>query len=246
MLGWVSYWDLLGTIHHLRGDHQAELDAGREAQTANPGRKLAVLPSLRGLAALGRLEDVDSLLAVASRLPRDAAVSEGGLLREVAEELQAHGRPEAAVRYWERSLIANRPGEPGDPTEPLLRAATLYALQRMDEAGRPLDSLLTAMASPPADALGLRGVLAARQGDPARARVLARRLEAIPPRYHFGVPMVWRARIAAGLGQRDSAVTLLRQAFSDGREYDLWLHRDQDLAPLRDYPPYQELIRPKR
>jgi tetratricopeptide (TPR) repeat protein len=245
MLGWVSYWDLLGTIHHLRGEHEAELEAGREAQTANPTRKLATLPSLRGFAALGRLAEVDSLLAAANRLPRDAAVSEGDLLREAAQELAAHGHPDAAARYWERSLLASPPGGPGDPAEALLRAATLYALERLVEASRPLDSLLGSVASPPPDAIGLRGVLAARQNDPARARVLARRLAAIPPRYNFGIPTVWRARIAAALGQRDSAVTLLRQAFAEGREYDLWLHRDQDLAALRDYPPYLELIRPK-
>jgi hypothetical protein len=102
------------------------------------------------------------------------------------------------------------------------------------------------MASPPPDAIGLRGVLAARQNDPARARGLVRRLAAIAPRYNFGIPTVWRARIAAALGQRDSAVALLRQAFAEGREYDLWLHRDQDLAPLRDYPPFLELTRPRR
>ena len=246
MLGWVSYWDLLGTIHHLRGEHDAELDAGREAQTANPTRKLAVLPSLRGFAALGSLAEVDSLLAGANRLPRDAAVAEGDLLREVAQELAAHGRPDAAARYWERSLLASPPGGTDDPSATVLRAGTLYALARLDEATRPLDSLLGSMASPLPDAIGLRGVLAARQNDPARARGLARRLAAIPPRYNFGIPTVWRARIAAALGQRDSAVTLLRQAFAEGREYDLWLHRDQDLAPLRDYPPFLELTRPKR
>jgi predicted Zn-dependent protease len=246
MLGWVSYWDLLGTIHHLRGEHDAELEAGREAQTTNPTRKLAVLPSLRGFAALGSLAEIDSLLAAANRLPRDAAVSEGELLREVAQELEAHGQPDAAARYWERSLLASPPGDPGDPAAELLRAATLYALARLADASRPLDSLLASMASPPPDALGLRGVLAARQSDPARARAMARRLAAIPPRYNFGVPTVWRARIAAALGQRDSAVTLLRQAFGEGREYDLWLHRDQDLAPLREYPPFLELTRPKR
>ncbi|HSE52625.1 MAG TPA: serine/threonine-protein kinase [Gemmatimonadales bacterium] len=246
MLGWVSYWDLLGTIHHLRGVHDAELDAGREAQAANPTRKLAVLPSLRGFAALGRLAEVDSLLAAANRLPRDAAVSEGDLLRETAQELAAHGHPAAAARYWERSLLASPPGGPDDPVPVVLRATTLYALERLADASGPLDSLLRSMATPPPDAIGLRGVLAARQNDPARARTLGRRLAAISPRYNFGVPTVWRARIAAALGQRDSAVTLLRQAFAEGREYDLWLHRDQDLASLRDYPPFIELTRPRR
>jgi hypothetical protein len=46
-------------------------------------------------------------------------------------------------------------------------------------------------------------------------------------------------------GERDTAVTLLRQAFAEGLDYGIWLHRDMDLESLRDYEPYQELVRPK-
>jgi hypothetical protein len=40
-------------------------------------------------------------------------------------------------------------------------------------------------------------------------------------------------------------VALLRTAFAEGREFDLWLHRDVDLESLRDYPPFVTLTRPK-
>jgi tetratricopeptide (TPR) repeat protein len=248
MLAWVSYWDLLSTIQHLLGERDDELATGRDAQAANPTRILALLPSLRALAALGRTAEIDSLLRQAGRLPADPAASEVTLLGDIAEELRAHGHREPAARYWERSLLAasDRLAGAGDPAAARLqRASTLHALGRSAEAIAALDSV-PAVATPPADALGLRGVLAARQGDRPRALEMANRLVALPRAYSFGVPTVWRARIAAALGERDDAVALLRTAFAEGREYDLWLHRDQDLAALRGYGPYEELIRPKK
>ena len=32
----------------------------------------------------------------------------------------------------------------------------------------------------------------------------------------------------------------------EGREYDLWLHRDPELKALSGYAPYEELVRPKQ
>ena len=71
------------------------------------------------------------------------------------------------------------------------------------------------------------------------------RLAAIAEPYVFGGPTLWRALIAASLGERERAVNLLRDAFGRGADYGIWLHRDPDLASLRDYPPFQELLRPK-
>jgi tetratricopeptide (TPR) repeat protein len=248
MLGWVSYWDLLSTIQHLLGRRDDELATGRDAQAANPSRLFALLPSLRALAALGRTAAIDSLLRGAARLPADPAASEPMLLGEVAEELRAHGHPVEAIQFWERSLAAAADRSAGieDPTGARLqRATTLYALGRVGDAIPAVDSILAASAAPPADALGLRGAIAARQGDRPRVREITSRLAALPRAYSFGVPTVWRARIAAALGERDAAVDLLRTAFAEGREYDLWLHRDQDLASLRGYAPFEALIRPK-
>ncbi len=54
-----------------------------------------------------------------------------------------------------------------------------------------------------------------------------------------------RARIAAVLEDRDDAMDLLRRAIDQG-VYDAYgLHRDIDFESLRDYPPFQELLRPK-
>ena len=247
MRGWVSYWDLLGAIHHLRSDFPAELEAGREARRANPRRIFAVLPSVRALAAEGKTAEIESLLREARQLPADPSASEATLLAEAAEELRAHGRTPDAVRYWERSLLwrsAHPPRAEEHAASQFLRAQTLYALERYAEATSVADS---AMAGPAAsvDRVGLRAVLAARLGDRNLARDLVRKLAAEPRPYSFGVPTVWQARVAAVLGQRDSAVALLRAAFAEGREYDLWLHRDVDFEGLRGYPPFVALTLPK-
>ncbi len=63
--------------------------------------------------------------------------------------------------------------------------------------------------------------------------------------YTFGGPTLRRARIAAVLGEQERAVNLLRDAFTRGTNYGIGLHRDPELASLRNYPPFQELLRPK-
>ncbi len=53
--------------------------------------------------------------------------------------------------------------------------------------------------------------------------------------------------IAVALGDRERAVTLLgkQAAVSRGEGIYPTLHTDFHLEPLWDYPPFQELIRPK-
>jgi tetratricopeptide (TPR) repeat protein len=246
MRDWVSYWDLLGTIHHLRGDYPAEAEAGRESRLANPGRIFAFVPSVRALAAQGKTNEIESLLREVDKLPSDPSASETTLLREAADELQAHGRTSEARGYWERSLqwtAAHPAGGESEPANRLVRAQTLYALGRYADAARVADSS-GAGSGDSTDYLGLRGTLAARLGDTDLAHRLAQQLAAQPRTYGFGVATVWQARIAAVLGQKDSAVALLRAAFAEGREYDLWLHRDMDFETLRGYPPFEALKQP--
>ena len=65
------------------------------------------------------------------------------------------------------------------------------------------------------------------------------------PRYLHGQHIYWQACISAQLGEQEAAVDLLREAFSEGLEYGIEFHRDVNLEVLRDYAPFQELMRPK-
>jgi hypothetical protein len=59
----------------------------------------------------------------------------------------------------------------------------------------------------------------------------------------------YRANIAALLGEKELAVRLLREAHTQGINFNLFHYHSEpnvmDLEPLYDYPPFQEFIRPK-
>jgi hypothetical protein len=54
----------------------------------------------------------------------------------------------------------------------------------------------------------------------------------------------WRALIAAHLGEREQAVQLLRVYFNEAGFDPIYVHATA-FASLRDYPPFEELMRPK-
>jgi hypothetical protein len=94
--------------------------------------------------------------------------------------------------------------------------------------------------------LGLSGLAAARTGHRDRAAAVADRLRRTNRPYLFGLHTQYRALIAAVLGDRPYAVTLLRQSLAEGRPFDLWLHRHIDLENLRGFPPFEQLLQPRQ
>ncbi len=90
---------------------------------------------------------------------------------------------------------------------------------------------------------GLHGVIALTLGDTVQALEDLAQLESVGET--SGPALHHRALIAAGLGEKERAVDLLRQAFAAGFFFSPWLKSRAELDPLRDYPPFQELMRPK-
>jgi hypothetical protein len=87
--------------------------------------------------------------------------------------------------------------------------------------------------------------LAARRGDREGATRIFEELGKIERPYLFGNHLYWRACIAALLGEKERAVALLKEAFSQGLDYGVYLRQEIDLEPLWDYPPFKDLLRPK-
>ena len=81
---------------------------------------------------------------------------------------------------------------------------------------------------------GLAAVLAMRRGDRRRADSL---LASVDP-WDRGTMLMFRARIAALVGQQDSAVALLREAVTAGVGSWHWVHGAawHDLVALREDP----------
>jgi hypothetical protein len=102
------------TLHSL-GRHRDELRAAERGLLKYPGNTAVFAAKMRALAALGRVAEVESSLA---RMPvpewGPAAWTPGTVLAMSAQELDAHGQPEAAGRVrvrlqtWYRSLPPER------------------------------------------------------------------------------------------------------------------------------------------
>jgi len=95
------------------------------------------------------------------------------------------------------------------------------------------------------DYAGYLGAIAARQGRREDARQIAGWLRDINRPYLLGANTYWRARIAALLGEKDSALDLVHEAIAQGSDCLFRLHSDVDLESLRRDPRFQELLIPK-
>jgi DNA-binding SARP family transcriptional activator/TolB-like protein len=255
--GWFPYYVWLTMSLHMLGEHDRELAAAERGRRQYPGNLAMDRIELFALAALGRVHEVNDLLDEITSLPPAPVRRPAATMIETALELRAHGYPAAARDVLGRALrwFATRPA--GEQATELFRfdlAQALFAAGAWDSAY----VLTEPLARRHPDSLGyqgLLGVLAARRGRRLEAEAIDRRLAAITDPYAQGVPTYWRAAIATQLGQRDRAVELLGEAWAGGLVDAIrasrkmitgpTLHSDLYFESLRDYPPFQELVRPK-
>lgn len=241
---YAVYMFWLAQAYHLSGDYGRELVTARAA-----GRDDAHMATeeAAALAALGRTREAERLAV--GFLPDHYSGDEvwsAEMAQCVALELRAHGHPEAAKRVLDRVTAWFVSGGAAalstDDSFPCLwhNFNAFYYAGRWDEARQSYERAL-AVDSGSIKAHAALGALAARRGDRAEVSRMQAWLR-IPGNAHSTYA---RARIAALLGDREGAVALLRQAFDQGLNGRMYVHIDSDLDSLRDYPPYQELIRPK-
>lgn len=92
--------------------------------------------------------------------------------------------------------------------------------------------------------VGFLGALAARRGARKEALRLSEELAKLYLPNLNGLHLLFCGRIAALLGGREEAMALLLEAHAQGTPFGWSWHRDVDLEPLRDFPPFQEFMRP--
>ena len=269
--GWLPYWQTLTTAHHARGSHRQELAVAERARRIHPDDPRARMLELRALAALGRIADLERALPAARSRPPRGEPGPGTLVLQSALELRAHaaGRGAAARRAAADRLLAQAiawyrsvPGAQRTLRQQYELAMALAAAGQSSAARSVLEALL---ANPPAgragpspfasartpnfpDAVafhGARGVLAALDGDTATARADRVWLEQFRGPYPRGRPTYWRGAITAALGDRETAVALVRRAFAEGLPFHTALHTAPELESLRGYAPFQRLVQPR-
>jgi tetratricopeptide (TPR) repeat protein len=195
------------------------------------------------------------LLDEASYLaPQPGWWTHGSLAAVAGLELGTHGYPEAAEEVLQRSIDWYRTTTSVPNVSRLQRyglARSLYWAGHWQEA-RLLFAQLLAEAPSDLDYLGYWGVATAREGNRAEALRISGQIAAfVRPYPLFGQPTLWRARIAAVIGERDEAVSLVREAITQGLlpldvaqgfGYAMLLHCDTDFTELRDYPPFKAIV----
>jgi len=265
--GWSVYWFYLSFAHHLMGDHRSELKDALEGRRRHPDDLTVLAAEVRALAAEGRTPDIRERLTEAPSLPPQPGWSPADIGLLAAFELAAHDhRADApAASEWALRWLEGRPPAEGRTVANRFRLAMAhYQIGHLDDTRHLLEGLLaervidardsaslrwfSAITGDPPDHLtflGFLGVVAGREGKRQEALRIDRTLQAMSPRYLYGRHTMWRARINAVLGERDTAVERMQEAFAQGYPRGGVMHLYPSLASLRDDASFQELLKPK-
>lgn len=266
----AAYWLFHTQVYHVLGRHAEELAAARAGRHAHPDDRDLLRAEVVALVALDSVPTVRARLAEIANLPVDPAdpcgcTAPGALSADVAHELRAHGHPDEARTAFAETLRWYRTRQPSEARRAharLGRIEALYALGAYAAVRAAADSLpqaepdgLLTLLDVRVQAATYRGASLARLGDTAGARRADAdlvRLAGTPAATAHGDWRVAdiimnRARIAAALGHRDAAVTLIQDALAHGANW-FWrasLHSTPDFASLRGYLPFDDLLQPR-
>jgi serine/threonine protein kinase/tetratricopeptide (TPR) repeat protein len=238
------------------------------------GQEARALIALGRIAEAERVVDASLIVQSISDLPKGTEISTmekidpGQMMCLVSMELAAHGYRENALAMAGRAVawFESRPSEEArKPAHQWLLALACYLAERWEKAQKLYEPMAhlerpikaEGWSEENAFALTVRfrgrlGAIAVRRGDRAGAERIAAELRKVERPYLFGENFYQCACIEAQLGDKAKAVELLRDAIAKGIGGTLdWygyaeaFHRAPELAPLRGYEPFEELIRPK-
>ena len=244
----TAYWRVVTSSYHVLGEHERELAAARTARAYYPDTRDIRAFGLRALAAVGHVDTLRSGLAELEAMSATAGASSlPSLLLGLADELDAHNQPQAARETLQRAVAAARTRPAAEQQTAAARFELAQALYRLGESGAAAPLVAALAAERPDDHRYLLylGLLAARDGRRAEAERVADRLRVLQRPFDWGRTTYARAQLSAALGDRAAALSLLRQALSEGFTYAVTIHADPQLASLRDDPALRALLRPK-
>ncbi len=243
----IRWWTFIDAFHMV-GEYEEELQVARRAYRELPDGGAYILRfQARALAALGRVEELNEVLDEIETAPDLAYVRRA--LQIAVEALGVYGHEGAAEHVAERvaGWFEGRPPEEAAARDHRVRyGRVLFCAGRLDEAQDVLDAVVAEFPDD-VNGRGLRAFIAASRGDTAQALSDIEWLSA-EGRLEDSLWETewWRGVIFGALGDREQAVTLIGEAMSKASFYfhaDRLLH--MEYQPLRDYPAFQELMRPK-
>ncbi len=237
----TAWWGERTDALHLLGDYRAELRATarrRELGVAD------LYDEVQVNAAMGRVDEVNRRIEERLRNPPEGNDTPGQLMFFSAREYRAHGHLAESRALTARAIAWFQIREPSElqRTDIETWAGAYYHIGEWAKA-RELYRRLHARDSTNARYLGALGRIAAREGDRDEAERIFMALARM--RGAFGWNHYERAQIAALLGRRDQAVSLVQQGWAEGMGYNMYFHRDIDFEGIRDYPPFARLLHPK-
>jgi predicted Zn-dependent protease len=244
MRDFAPYWDVQGTILHCMRRYSDEQAIARKSLLVFPNRLTLFRSMGRSFVIKGQLDSLALMMKRAEDVPTDPVGWDyGHLLSEIAEELRTHGNPDAANLYFEKLRLWLLNTKTATNAKWRLVNA-LYALSQWDATSKNLSELRRSD-STNVEYLGMSGLIYSRTGNRQKAALVMDSLGRDKRPYQFGAGSYYRARIAATLGEKDAAVAALNQSLSEGRLFNLPIHRERDFESLHGYPAFELLLRGK-
>jgi tetratricopeptide (TPR) repeat protein len=246
-----SFLSLRTAQYHQLGEYAKQLEDARLGQKSYPTAPAFFYAEVGALVALGRVAEVDGVVA-RSEAALGNSNSTGGVLLQAAGELATHGHAAAAramalraVGYYEKRLKTDKPTDN-------LRSSFAGALLRAGDCRQALPIRRDLALVKPDDRayLSRQGdyavALAACGGSRDEARKIVDALAAIDRPFLHGEHLYQRARILAALGDGEGAVRELQAAFARGSYWNgSAMHLDTCWDPIRNYPAFVEWVKPK-
>jgi len=259
--GWRSYWREMGYALHMTGDYAGVLSMTRATRLRYPDFDELLAAQVRALAALGRVDSVNMVLAMVDVRPGALRKRVGAMYRLASGEFMMRGDTAGAKRCAQHAVAWYQ-----TPSNSAHLAGYVRALRLAGQPAQawrvvqPFGDTVSAGTSSRedlrlSDAQDVRvlmrdmGVLAAQRGDTALATLWEMRIEqrqATLEEWSRGSEWAGlqldRAAIVAQRGELDRAISLLREALTRGLAYWPGLAADVDLAPLRDHPAWRAMM----
>jgi TolB-like protein len=251
--GWGSWDDVAAVAYHALGRFEDELALARAAKAREPRAISHWGREVTALAALERVDEIERLITESYRLETQGAPER--LCNTAALELSRHGFPESARVFAQRAVEGFEQWPDSMRQAMGARNVLRNSLAVLGDYEALWQSYDDQSRRQGAQGLGSR-ILGARfrilMGDTAGVLALVDSTRTQPLTAYSGAGWAnagtaryYGAQLLALLGRQAEAVALLREALNGG----VGLGPDEPLqwfwAPIKDYPPFQELVKLK-